>query len=263
MEIEWPDGRCVLCCREGRSTETCSLTDEHLIPKSIGGVLTSRLLCARCNSTLGQYEADLKEGPAVRLVIGNLKCQLPVLFHRISEGQQFVALEPGKVQDALRRFDEAQENTRVTVAPGFDIIKWTVTGIDPALDARRLAVCFDGGEEKLQGAGIAVLKIAYKYLALHLGAAIFGNVFSSIRKALAGNDPSLCPYHVKWMRGPKPALFHGLVVEKKPSYLVIQARLFGELAYRIHFAHLIPGEGFTRCKYTHDLTNGKEILEEA
>ncbi|MDP2996017.1 MAG: hypothetical protein Q8N47_00930 [Bryobacterales bacterium] len=259
---------------------------------------------------MGQYEADLKKDPAVRLVIGNLKSQLPQLFHSISQGQEFVAqsergpakgtykqgrfkvsgskqadgslilqteeahmalekmlqregLCSSQVREALRGFDEAPEDTRATVAPGFDIVKWTVTGVDPALDARRLVVRFDGGEERLQGAGIAVLKIVYEYLALHLGAAIFGHVFSPIREALARNDPSLCPYRVQWKRGPKPAPFHGLVIEKRPPYLVIQVRLFGELIYRVHFPHLIPGGGFTRCKYTHDLTSGEEIFEEA
>lgn len=256
MDADWPDGRCVLCCREGRFTDKGSLSEEHLIPESIGGVLTSHFLCAPCNSTLGQYEADLKKDPALRLVIGNLKSQLSALFHSISEGQQFVAqskrgpakgtykkgqfkvsgsrqpddslilqtdeaqlalkkmlqkegFEPREVQEALWRFDEAPENVRVTVAPGFDIVKWTVTGVDPALDARRLVVRFDGGEERLQGAGVAVLKIAYEYLALHLGAAIFGNVFSPIREALARNDASLCPYRAEWKRGPRPAPFHG------------------------------------------------------
>lgn len=310
MDVDSPDGRCILCCREGCSTETGRLTKEHLIPESVGGVLTSHFLCKPCNDTLGQYEADLKKDPALRLVVGNLKGQLPEIFRRISEKQEFVAqsergpakgtykqgqfkvsgssqpdgslilqtdearkalkkmlqkegFDPCEVEGALRRFDEAQENTRVAVALGFDIIKWTVTGIDPALDARLLLVRFDGGEESLQGAGIAVLKIAYEYLALHLGATIFCNVFTPIREALARNDPSLCQYRVEWKRGPKRAPFHGLVVEKTPPYLVVQVRLFGELVYRVHFPHLIPGEGFRRCKYTHDLTSGEEFFDEA
>lgn len=310
MDIEWPAGRCVLCCCEGRHAETGKLTEEHLIPQSVGGALTSHFLCRPCNSTLGQHEADLKKDPAVRLVIDNLMDQLPELFRRISQGQEFIGqsergpakgtykqgrfrvsgpkqadgslilqtdearlalekmlqregLSSSQIREALQRFDAAPENTRVTAAPGFDIVQWTVTGVNPALDARRLVVRFDGGEERLQGAGIAVLKIAYEYLALHLGAAIFANVFSPIREALARNDPSLCPYRVEWKRGPKPAPFHGLVVEKGPSYLVIQVRLFGELVYRVHFPHLIPGEGFTRCKYTHDLASREEFFEEA
>ena len=29
--------------------------------------------------------------------------------------------------------------------------------------------------------------------------------------------------------------FHGLVIERAPSYIVVQIRLFGELVYRVHF----------------------------
>lgn len=263
-----------------------------------------------CNSTLGQYDAQLKEDPAIRLVVGSLEGQLPELLRRISEGQEFVAhsecgpakgtsrhgrfnvserkqpdgslilqtegarvalkkmlqregLCSSQIWEALRRFDQAPENIRVTVAPGFDIVKWTVTSVEPALDERRLLVRFDGGEDSLQGAGITVLKIAYEYLALHLGVNIFGNGLSPIREALVRNNVSLCPYRVEWKRGPKPAPYHGLTVEKRPPYLVIQVRSFGDLVYRVHFPHLIPGEGFTRCKCTHDLTSREELLEAA
>lgn len=309
MDVGWPDGRCVLCCLDAQSTKEGSLSEEHLIPESIGGVLTSHLLCTRCNSTQGRYEADLKRDPAVRLVIGNLKSQLPDLFRSISEGQQFLAQSergPAKgkykqgqfkvsgseqpdgslilhtdnarrelanmlqkeqfdrceVQEALERFDDAEENTRVTVAPGFEAIKWTITSVDPALDTRQLIVGSDGGEGRLQGAGVAVLKIAYEYLALHLGRTIFGDVFNQIRAALTRNDPSLCPYHIGWEKGLEAAPFHLLAVEKS-SHLVVQVRLFGELVYRIHFPHLVPSAGFKRYKYTHDLASGNEYFDEA
>jgi len=148
--------------------------------------------------------------------------------------------------EALRRFDQAPENIRVTVAPGFDIVKWTVTSVEPALDERRLLVRFDGGEDSLQGAGITVLKIAYEYLAPHLGVNIFGHGFSPIREALVRNNTSLCPYRVEWKRGPKPAPYHGLAVEKRPPYLVIQVRLFGDLVYHVHFPHLISGDHLSK-----------------
>lgn len=41
-------GRCFFCKSEA------NLTKEHIIPQSLGGVLTERLLCATCNSQLGK-----------------------------------------------------------------------------------------------------------------------------------------------------------------------------------------------------------------
>jgi hypothetical protein len=206
----------------------------------------------------GQFKVSGSRQPDGSLILQTDEAQRAIEKMLQKEG-----FGPCEIREALRRLDAAQENARVTVAPGFDIIKWAVTSVDAALDGRLLVVRLDGGEERLQGAGISLLKIAYEYLALHLGAAVFDTLFSPIREALKRNDPSLCPYRVEWKRGGKPAPFHGLVVERKPPYLVIQIRLFGELVYRVHFPHLIPSERFTRCKYTHDLTSGEEVFEEA
>jgi hypothetical protein len=172
-------------------------------------------------------------------------------------------LEPREIEEALRRFDDAPDNSRVAPAPGFDILKLAVTSVEPALDSRLLMVRFEGGDEVLHGAGIALLKIAFEYLALHLGPAVFDRRFDAIREALLVNEPARCPHRVEWKRGSNLAPFHGLVVERKPPYVVVQTRLFGDLVYRIHFPHLQPGDGFVRCKYTHNLETGGERCEQA
>ena len=301
MNVPWPGKRCVLCRTEGL------LTKEHLIPESIGGILTVHFLCQRCNSTLGQYEAHLKKDPSIRLAIGTLSTQLPALYASICEGQKFVAqsergpapgvykqrqfrirtaelpdgslicptedrtleemlrgggLEEAKITEALQKFESAPENTRVTVAEGFDVVKWSITSIDEALETEQCIVRFDGGEETLQRAGIALLKLAFEYLALHLGLAIFDSRFDPIREALKHNNPSLCQHRVERKRGSKLMPYHRLIVEKKPTHVVVQIRLFGELIYRVHFPHLPPGEGFERCTYTHDLTSNADCFEE-
>ena len=55
MNIGWRGIRCILCLKEDQ------LSIEHLIPKSLGGRLTCRLLCRSCNSKLGsELEASAK-----------------------------------------------------------------------------------------------------------------------------------------------------------------------------------------------------------
>ena len=316
MKVDWPIGRCILCRVEGHRTAEGCLTDEHIIPRAVGGVLTCNFLCKVCNEFLGVHEAKLKEDPAVRLASENLKDQIPWLHERMSLKQGFVADSPGGVVDgfyvkdqssgglefrvrtaqkpdgslaastddarnrlsdmlrksglsgsgieeALGKFDVAPENVRVTVAPGFDIIKWPVTRVDPKLDGRLLLVRLaPGGDEVLEGAGISLLKVAFEYLALHVGSEIFSSVLDPLRNALLNNDASLSPHLVEWKRGAKLEAFHGLVIEPAPSFIVAQIRLFGELVYRVHFPGLRAGENFRRCRYTHDLLWRREHFQE-
>jgi hypothetical protein len=167
------------------------------------------------------------------------------------------------VREALKKFNEAPENVRLTVAPGFDIVKRAVTRVEPKLDGQLLLVLLaPGGEEVLQGAGISLLKVAFEYLAMHVGSEIFSSVLDPIRSALLKNDASLSPHRVEWKRGAKLEAFHGLVIERAPSYIVVQIRLFGELVYRVHFPGLTAGENFRRCKYTHDLKRRCEHFQE-
>ena len=310
MKFDWPDAHCILCRVEGH------LTEEHIIPRVIGGILTCNFLCKNCNSVLGWHEAKLKEDPSIRLAIENLRDQIPWIYERISLSQNFIGLSGGglvegfyrkdesngelrfqvsasqkpdgslvlptddarkrlsemlrregfndaEIELKIRRFDGAPENVRVEVAPGFDIANWTVTRVDPQLDGRLLLVRPDeGGEEILGGAGIALLKIAFEYLALHIGTNIFGCVFDPVRDALLRNDASLSAHRIEWKRGPMVEPFHVLIVERKPSYVVVQIRLFSELIYRVHFPQLTPGEAFQRYQYTHDMIEGTEHCQD-
>jgi len=316
LNVDWPDGRCILCRAKGHRTPEGRLTAEHIIPRAVGGVLTCNFLCKVCNEVLGGHEAKLKKDPAVRLAIQNLNDQTPWLHKRMSPNQGFVAESQGGtvegfyrkdqssgglefrvntsqkpdgslvaptddarkrlsdmlrqdgfseagIEEALRKFDEAPEDIRVTVAPGFDIVKWAVTRVGPKLDGRlSLVRLAPGGEEVLQGAGISLLKVAFEYLALHVGSEILSPVLDPVRDALRRNDASLSPHRVEWKRGPRLEAFHRLVIEPAPSYIVVQIRLFGELAYRVHFPNVRAGKKFPRFAYTHDLLQRRERFQE-
>ena len=65
------------------------------------------------------------------------------------------------VQEALRRFNEAPENTRIEVAPGLDIVTWRIDEIQP-----------DFSKSPLMNP-LVPLKIAYEFLACHLGTSVY------------------------------------------------------------------------------------------
>ena len=47
---------------------TGPLSEEHIIPSSIGGRLTANIICKNCNDRFGRLiEAKLKDDPAIRL----------------------------------------------------------------------------------------------------------------------------------------------------------------------------------------------------
>lgn len=210
----------------------------------------------RKNQSTGDLEFCVKAArqPDGSLVLPNDDARISLSKMLRKEG-----CADAEIEQALQRFDQAPENTKITIAAGFEIVKRTVARVDPKLDGRLLLVHFDDKvEEVLKGAGIVLLKIAFEYVALHIGAGVFDPVFDPIRRALRNNDASLCPCRAEWVRGPGLEPFYGLLLERAPSSIVVQIRFLGELVYRVHFPHLKPGEGFHRLKYTHDLVNGTE-----
>src|SRR4051812_42390637 len=78
MQIPWKDRRCIVCLRESESDDPLSeLTDAHVIPQSVGGELSARFLCKRCNSELGRVEAQLPRDIVVIELVRSLQDELP------------------------------------------------------------------------------------------------------------------------------------------------------------------------------------------
>ena len=196
----------------------------------------------KTNKSSGEVEFRVKarEQPDGSLVLPNDDA-----YEAVTKMLRKKGFDGAGIEQAPQQIHEATEDTRVTLAPGLDVLKRTVTRVDPKLDGRRLLVQVnDMGDEILNGAGIGLLKMAFEYLALHIGANIHSSIFDPIREALRKNDASLCKNFVEWKRGPKLEPSYFLVVERAP-YIVIQIRLLGELVYRIHFSAL--SENSTKC----------------
>lgn len=150
---------------------------------------------------------------------------------------------------ALRRFIDAPENTNVSLSPTLDAIKWQITGLQPALDGPLLDP-------------VVPFKSAFEFLALHVGAAIYeaSPALVAIRRALSQCELDPTHVEVERLHASEAKSFHGLLFEGNDPYAKVQVRLFGKLAFRVHFKLLsIAGP---RGMYTHDLETNEEHVQQ-
>lgn len=84
MRLEWKHPRCVACL----GSEELSL--EHVIPDSLGGILTSRFLCSECNSQFGStFEAKARLAPELRKAASGLGPDLTHLKEQLERGTEY------------------------------------------------------------------------------------------------------------------------------------------------------------------------------
>ena len=291
MLLPWSGEQCILCLAEGE------LTEEHIIPSSLGGSLTCNFLCKKCNSTLGaNIEAAAKTDPSVRIALKNLEGSIPDLVAQIHEGQKFVSNGPGgksrgkirggqfhvrsstdhqgrltqpttharksiakmlkkagyadaPIAEALKQFDAAPDNEKVSLGPGLEAVKWSVESIEPDLSDSALMT------------PLVPVKIAYEFLACHLGTAICAEhpPLNEIRYALRNGVEEHPSFSVERLHGEDYKPLHGLLFEGNSPHAKVQIRLFGWLAYRVHFHHLsVAGP---RAVYTHMLDTESEAID--
>ena len=292
IEAPWGDTRCIVCLK------TATLTKEHVLPQAIGGKLTCQFLCRNCNSHLGRkFEGFVKFDPLIQSTVNRLSSSIPLLAQQLTEGQSFTSVGPGggskgwirggefvvkseklgdgsfiqptpiaaktirkllqqraveesSISRALHLFEMAPENTPVQMANDLHVVKWSIEAITPDLNGPLLHA-------------IAPLKSAYEYLALHLDNAIYEELPGLSAARMALREGVINPQHlqVERLHGPDAKPFHGLLFEGNNPHATVQIRLFGKLAFRVHFKTLSVG-GF-RFIYTHDLTTNKEHVEQA
>ena len=85
MELPWSDTRCIFFLKSS------NLSEEQIIPESIGGRLSIKFLCTKCNSLLGNtVEKEAKSDPFIRIALENLSGEIPDLYARIIEKQPFL-----------------------------------------------------------------------------------------------------------------------------------------------------------------------------
>ena len=145
----------------------------------------------------------------------------------------------------MRRLKDAPENTRVSLTQTLEVVKWSIESIQPTLDGPLLNL-------------VVPLKIAYEFLALHLNDAVYQDLpaLAAVRSALASNSIDTTHLLIERLHAPIAKPFHGIVFEGNDPHATVQVRLFGKLAFRIHFKTLSVGG--PRFVYTHDLIDNEE-----
>jgi len=287
IKAPWQHTRCIICLQPSE------LTEEHVIPEALGGRLTCHFLCVTCNSRLGhEVEGLAKADPTIRILTAKLAKKIPRLAGQLIKGQECVSSGPGglsrgriknsefavrsqklpdgsllqptplaantirrilererhdelSISHALRRLKDAPENTRVLLTQTLEVVKWSIESIQPTLDGPLLNL-------------VVPLKIAYEFLALHLNDAVYQNLpaLAAVRSALASNSIDTTHLLIERLHAPIANPFHGIVFEGNDPHATVQVRLFGQLAFRIHFKTLSVGG--PRFVYTHDLIDNEE-----
>ena len=291
IEVEWPGDRCILCL------EKAPLTIEHIIPSSLGGLLTVRFLCQPCNSGLGAaVEAWAKTDPSIRLAVDNLQQELPEFAGQFKEGQHFFSHGPAGTERGTIRNGEFRVRPRVgddgsliqPTAKAEDTIRNILskrgcgeipieqalarfrdapeaerTPLAPSLEITTWPterVKPDFSEGKLLSP-LVLLKMAYEHLACHFGTAVYDDApqMSELRSVLRDHNEEHPCYSVERLHAPTYKPIHGLCFEGNDPYAKVQVRLFGKLAYRVHLNKLAVGGD--RYAYTQNLSTGDGEIE--
>ena len=291
MNIEWTGKKCILCLKE------VPLSREHLIPKALDGILTCSFLCKECNSNLGaRVDAEVKKDPRIRFAVDHLESDIPNFASKFRERQKYLLYgrglsEWGKIrkgelrvtpreteggaliqspdesyksnekilrksgisedaiQEGLRCLYEAGENEIVELAPGRVAVKRRVGQVEPDLRGSKLLT------------PLFPLKIGYEFLALHLYHVIYdqNSALNGVRTALREKVEDHPSFKVEPLNASEYRPFHGIGFVGNSPHATVLIRLFGWLAFRVHFLRLtVDGP---RLSYKHDLdTNQDEML---
>jgi len=251
-----------------------------------------------CNSELGRnLEANAKSDPSVIMSAKIMADKFPLLASRLVESHPHIAysdhgstvgyfkggdfrvkskkLEDGSfvqpadigrktllnllsksgyqdvtTQQVVSAFDDAPDNKLVEIAPGLEAIKWRIDRLE-----------IDLNHAKLMDPLIPA-KIAFEFLACHVGLAIYKDDLQllQIRSVFRNKEMNTDILFVERFTSNKYEPFHGIVFEGNDPYAKVQVRLFGWLAFRVHFLHLSIGG--PRYVYTHRLDSGGEAIAE-
>ena len=288
MVVEWSGNACIICLKHAE------LSLEHIIPDSLRGRLTSKFLCQQCNSFFGQHiDAHAKSDPAIRSAAYALQESIPSHVASIEEGQRYrihteVVTLVGKRQGnnflakwhdmpdgsviapqrqavvSLRgmmradgvstvRIDEAIANYEAA-EPG-EVV--TLLG---GLKAKKLSAYLVGPDLRAPSVDVLLfVKIAYEFVALLVGTAIYSrnDQLDEIRDVLKKLRRDSNAFRVEILEAERASPFHGIAFEGNSPHAIIQVRLFGKQAFRVHLNHLAVQHA--PFSYTHDLESNEHF----
>ena len=265
MKIATGFGRCIICL----SGQPGSW--EHIIPRSIGGTLQARVLCDRCNHTLGsELVSKLKGDPSIRLAMEQLRNRIPSLYARtyrkapftgkamdgsvirfsIAEGQGRVIAGRGAQDSVIRDTREAAEalGTKLTRLglPPHEVSHWQ----------RAFAELEDGVPLRVPSGDLFVKKpvprlfpeftgqhiddrlhvlVALEFLALLEGNRIYNQALNPVRGYVSAGIPSTHVSVEHLAAGRTADTFHAIVVAPEESAVHVEVRLFRWIVFRVTF----------------------------
>lgn len=284
---------CITCLREPPFEDGLGLTDEHVIPASLGGILRSDLLCKKCNSGFGSgFEGKAKADPAIRIAIRHLRAQLPELYDSMENGQPYriktaLGEHPGKYErgEVLGRtlklpdsiLASEQDTPRILRGmmekAGYNekFIGDAFRRYDEAPEEQRFEIfpgqaimkrVAENAGPQLAGApqldSLVALKIAYEFAVLIVGRPMLAAraQLDKIRTALVEGPVGADVFDVEPLMAKEYAPFHGIMFEGNNPYATVRVVLFGKLAYRVHLKKLALD--IKPVAYTHLLRTGED-----
>jgi hypothetical protein len=292
--LPWKDRRCIVCLieREG------GLSNAHVIPRSVGGRLAVKNVCADCNGRLGHTaEAGLNRDPRIRIAIEELQAQIPNLAEKMRAGQEFIAKDEelliratpqgegyrildspqqggSRIKDPKRAWDEIETTLRRQLGASDEQIAAVRAVHDAAVEGElvELAPGLAIKKGSVEDFGlpfteplvedICLLSIAYLFLSLLMQGAVYDRAFDRIRNTLQGGKSDESWSVESFLVRSRPhEPWHGLSINRALPYFIVQVRLFGQHAWEVAFRHISCRLELLPARAYHvDLQSGEEAF---
>jgi hypothetical protein len=299
VKAPWPGDCCILCLEPFAVNGRHAVSEEHVIPKSVLGILTCDFLCCDCNSKSGaDLDHALKRDPAIRLAaakaladdgtlaremehrqIWRVQTSVGTLRQEMRQGEisgRWTELEDGsrvapedQALNALRGMLAADGHDEAYVAAALqrylDSEYGELVELSPRIATRKLAAQL--AERDLAAPAVSpilLLKIAYEFTSLIVGTAIYAPDprLIELRTALRERDETSDAFELERLEVRKraPSPLHGIWFEGNKDHAVIQIRLFGKRAYRVHLKRLAIKH--RQVRYTHLILDHEDMFHE-
>lgn len=280
VQLEWPLDQCAFCLTpfgEG-DDHPHRRTHAHVIPKSLGGNLTTTALCFMCNSRTGtKFEHSLPLDPTLRAEIERFASVVPAFARQQSKaGRRYVAktaqgpmtmirtksgrwravdttLEDGSrlkdTSDSVvelrgrltksRIDDEEIESLLGRFAEGHDVHVGDMT-FRPHTADLEIDLPWDAEPANAR----AFLSIATHFLACVAGPGVFVEALEPVRRALAVTDEldADATWTLVSPQAPRDsAPWHRLMIVAGKPHVIVDVCLFGRWRYHVHFNRISWG----------------------
>jgi ATP-dependent exoDNAse (exonuclease V) alpha subunit len=229
--------------------------------------------CLDCNRRLGRtIESRLKHDPCVRVGIEAIAERVPSLAARMRAQTPFLAIDDSVgvrvngrwAKDRFRVRDTPQPNRSIVKGPGraradiethlgrLGANKAEITHALAIHDKAAIGEVVSLGRElKIRKGQVGrfepdlshggrvgdecLLAIAYRFLAIGLGAALYSPALDGVRAALSGRG-GYADWQVEWLIAARPhEPWHGIAIRKLTPQVVVEIRLFGQISWDVTF----------------------------